>query len=170
MQDRFPLRCLIASLAFELDSTDTRSIKINKNQWFLQCIMPSHSSPLSGLKHGNLCWRVLHAPLKNQSKLVSYTNENLFKTTDDCNIALKTAKPLCGRPKSPPRCLQGASKMPPSGLQYTSERQKNWQDATRSLKEMQKTPLDISMTLQNASKPRPRSLRDAPKRLQDALG
>ena len=158
MQDRFPLRCLIASLAFELDSTDTRSIKITKNHWFLQCFMPSHSSPLSGLKHASLCWRVLHAPLKNQSKLVSYTNENLFKTTDDCNIALKTAKTLCGRPKLPPRCLQDASKMRPSGLQYTSKRQKNQQDAPRSLKEMQKTPLDMSMTPQDASKPRPRRI------------
>ena len=170
MQDRFPLRCLIASLAFELDSTDTRGIKIIKNQWFLLCFMPSHSSPLSGLKHANLCWRVLHAPLKNQSKLVSYTNENPFKTTANCNIAQKTAKTLCGRPKLPPRCLQHASKMPPIGLKYTSKRQKNQQDAPRSLKEMRKTPLDTSVEPQYASKPRPRRLRDAPKRLQDALG
>ena len=134
------------------------------------CFMPSHLSPLSCLKYANLFWRVLHAALTNPSKLVSCTHDNLFKTTNDCNIALKTAKPLCGRPKLPPRCLQDASKMPPSGLQYTSKRQKNQQDAPRSLKEMRKTPLDTSMTPQDASKPRPRSLRDAPKRFQDALG
>ena len=132
--------------------------------------MPSRSSPLSGLEHANDRWRVLHAPSKNQSELVSYTNENPFKTTADCNIAQKTAKTLCGRPKLPPRCLQHASKMPPIGLQYTSKRQKNQQDAPRSLKEMQKTPLDMSMTPQDASKPRPRRIWDAPKRLQDALG
>ena len=45
MQVRFPLRCLIASLAFELDSTDTRSKKETlKSYGFynVSCLLTRH--------------------------------------------------------------------------------------------------------------------------------
>ena len=164
MQDRFPLRCLIASLAFELDSTDTRSIKIFKNHASLQCFMPFHSPSLSGLKHANLCWRVLHAPLKNQSKLVSYTNENPFKTTADCNIAQKTAKTLCGRPKLPPRCLQHASKMP----QAASNTPRNDRKTTKMLQEASKKCKKILQTCPWHPKTLPNHAQDASETLQNA--
>ena len=169
MQVLFLLCCLLVSLVFAPHSTHTRSIEITEKPKFLQCSRSFLSWPLKRRWHANPFFNVFHAPLKNDSSLVSYTNENLFKMGTDCSISLKTGKTSCRRPKMPPKRFPGASTMPPNRFQDASKPQEKRQDGLRSLKDIGKTLHNASQTPQQACKWHPRRLYDDPKRVQNTL-